>query len=74
MLGMSMLAGCLAGTAAGADDASPANLVIHASGFVHNTGQAIASLFHEGDDVFKKPRARVVATISQGKTKARIRS
>jgi len=31
-----------------ADDRPAANLVIHASGFAHERGQAIACLFYEG--------------------------
>lgn len=50
-----------------ADDRRAANLIIHASGFAHERGQAIASLFYEGDDVFKKPRARVMSAIQEGK-------
>jgi uncharacterized protein (DUF2141 family) len=44
----------------------PESLVIHAVGFTHDRGQAIASLFYQGDDFFKKPRARVAATIQHG--------
>lgn len=42
-----------------------ADLVIHAKGFAHAQGQAIASLFRQGDDVFKKPFLRVRAKIDQ---------
>ena len=40
-----------------------ADLIIHATGFTHDGGQAIASLFREGDDVFKKPFLRVKVKI-----------
>lgn len=39
------------------------DLVIHVTGFKSNAGNAIASVFKEGDDVFAKPRWRVVAQI-----------
>ena len=42
------------------------DLVIRASGFAHQRGQAIASLFREGDDIFGKPYARVAAQIDTG--------
>lgn len=46
-----------------ADDRPASNLVIHASGFTHQRGQAIANLFYEGDDLFKASRSRVATTI-----------
>ena len=48
-------------------DTVHADLVVHASGFAHERGQAIASLFRDGDNVFGPPHARVVAPIRQGK-------
>ena len=57
---------CLISTPAWADSA-PADLVVHTSGFNHERGQAIASLFREGDDVFGTPYVRVTAPIHQGK-------
>lgn len=50
-----------------ADDKNATNLIVHASGFAHPRGQAIASLFYEDDDIFSKPRERVAATIQQDK-------
>lgn len=43
------------------------DLVIHASGFANDQGQAAANLFRAGDDVFRKPYIRVTAPIQQGK-------
>lgn len=56
---------CLVVTSAWAD-APQEDLVIHVSGFTHERGQAVASLFREGDDIFGKPYARVVASIQRG--------
>lgn len=50
-----------------ADTGHAQNLVIHASGFKHQDGQAIANLFYEGDDIFKATRSRVVSTIQNDK-------
>jgi uncharacterized protein (DUF2141 family) len=47
--------------------AAKEDLVVHAVGFAHDRGQAIASLFFDGADVFGKPAARVRAKIEQGK-------
>lgn len=48
-------------------DPPQADLVVHASGFAHERGQAIANLFRTGDDVLGKPAARVAARIEEGK-------
>lgn len=48
-------------------DATQEDLVIHASGFTHDRGQAIASLFRDGDDVFGEPYARVAARVVERK-------
>ena len=48
-------------------DTAHADLVVHASGFVHERGSAIVSLFRDGDDVFGTPYVRVTAPIHQGK-------
>ena len=48
-------------------DAPKEDLVVHASGFTHDRGQAIASLFRDGDDVFGEPYARVVARVVERK-------
>lgn len=48
-------------------DTGHADLVVNVSGFAHERGQAIASLFREGYDVFGTPYARVSAPIHQGK-------
>ncbi|MBI3562357.1 MAG: DUF2141 domain-containing protein [Gammaproteobacteria bacterium] len=42
-----------------------ADLQIHVTGFAHDRGQVIASLFSDGHDVFGKPDRRVVGTIQQ---------
>jgi len=60
------VATCLIFTPALADTAH-ADLVVNASGFTHERGQAIASLFRDGDDVFGTPYARVAAPLHQGK-------
>lgn len=57
---------CLISTPTWAESAR-ADLVVHASGFIHERGQAIASLFRDSDDVFGTPYARVTAAIHQGK-------
>ena len=62
-----VLAVCLVGASVSAADAPREDLVIHASGFAHDGGQAVASLFREADDVFGKPSARVMAKVHQGK-------
>ena len=43
------------------------DLVIHARGFAHERGQAIANLFREGQGVFGKPAARVAAAVHQSR-------
>lgn len=48
-----------------ADDSPAANLVVHASGFTHQRGQAIARLFYEGDDIFKTARQRAASAIQK---------
>lgn len=60
-LGLTLLV--LTALTAQADDRPGGNLVVHASGFKHQGGQAIANLYYEGDDLFKTARSRVVATI-----------
>jgi len=57
---------CLVVTSAWSDT-SQDDLIIHISGFTHARGQAIASLFGEGADVFGKPYARVAVGIQQNK-------
>ncbi len=47
-------------------DAPVTDLVVHAQGFTHDRGQAVASLFREGDDIFQKPRLRVMAKVHGG--------
>jgi len=42
-------------------------LVVNASGFKHDRGVAVANLFREGEDIFRKPSIRVMANISNGK-------
>ena len=42
------------------------DLVIRASGFTHQRGQAMASLFRDGDDIFGEPLARAAAQIDTG--------
>lgn len=48
-------------------NAQQEDLVIHASGFAHDRGQAIANLFREGDDVFGKPYVQTTAKIHEDK-------
>jgi len=60
------LIACLVATSVRAEPPR-ADLVIHASGFPDENGQAIASLFREQDDIFGKPAARVAAPIHQGR-------
>ena len=43
------------------------DLIVHAHGFAHERGQAIANLFLKGDDIFAKPAARITARIHQGR-------
>lgn len=66
-------AGCLAAGLAispswlpAAADVLVADLVVHARGFTHDRGQAVASLFREGDDIFIEPRLRVMAKVQGG--------
>ncbi len=47
-------------------DVPATDLVVHAQGFTHDRGQAVASLFREGDDIFQKPRLRVMAKVQGG--------
>ena len=60
------LAMCLILTPVWADQAQ-ADLTVHVNGFAHERGQAIASLFRDGEDVFGKPYIRLAAEIQQGK-------
>ena len=48
-------------------DTPQTDLVVHASGFAHERGRAVANLFRTGDDVLGKPAVRVTATIHAGK-------
>ncbi len=48
-------------------DQTQADLTVHVSGFAHERGQALASLFRDGDDIFSKPYIRLAAKIQQGK-------
>ena len=57
---------CLISTPVWADSVHAA-LIVHASGFIHERGQTIASLFRDGDNVFGTPYALVTAPIYQGK-------
>lgn len=61
---------CLILMPAQADDVDTAqvNLVVHASGFAHARGHAVANLFREEDDVLKPDKAyrRVSAEIHDG--------
>lgn len=67
LAGILLLATSLTGPWASAEDAALGDIVVHANGFSHDHGQAIASLFREGQDVFQKPYLRTVAKIDQGK-------
>ena len=67
LAGMLILTACLTGPWAAAEDVAHEDIVVHASGFANDRGQAIASLFREGEDVFHKPYLRAVAKIEQGK-------
>ncbi len=58
---------CMVATSAWADFQGEEDLILHVSGFTHDRGQAVANLFREGDDLFGKPFARVVADVRQGK-------
>lgn len=42
------------------------DLAIHVRGFAHQRGRAVANLFREGEDVLRKPNARVTAKIEAG--------
>lgn len=55
----------LGGVTAWAQLPAKGDLTIHVTGFTHDRGQAIASLFQEGDDVFGKPRMRVRGVVHQ---------
>lgn len=46
-----------------ATETADADLIIHATGFTNDRGNAIASLFREGDDVFKKPYLQIKVKI-----------
>lgn len=61
-----LMAGSLFGAPSIAQVAS-GDLLIHAHGFAHDRGQAVAHLYGEGDEVPAKPRARVTAQVRHGK-------
>lgn len=65
LAGILALSVCLLGAPA-AGDAPLKDIVVHASGFVHDRGQAVASLFREGQDIFGKPFARVATKVDRG--------
>ena len=52
--------------AAAADGAATGELTIHASGFTHTRGHAVAKLFASGDNVLKPGRWQIVAAIEGG--------
>ena len=54
-----------------AEDAG-ADMVIHASGFPNDKGQAVAGMFLEGEDILGKPHFRVVGDIKQGQARLSI--
>lgn len=64
-----ILFACMAVARAWAGAQQEGDLGVHVSGFTHERGQAVASLFREGDDIFGKPHVRVAAPIRQGKAK-----
>lgn len=51
----------------GSVEAQQENLVVHVSGFTHEGGQAVVSLYREEDDIPSKPYIRSAEEISQGK-------
>ena len=57
---------CLLTTSVWAD-ALQGDLIIHASGFADDRGQAAANLFRAGDNVLHQPYIRVTAHIHDGK-------
>jgi uncharacterized protein (DUF2141 family) len=57
---------CLVATSAIAETGHR-DLVVRASGFADESGQAVANLFREGDDVLHKPHILVTASIQNGK-------
>lgn len=61
-----VLSSCLI-TASALADAEQGNLVINASGFADESGQAVANLFRAGDDVLHPPHTFVTASIKNGK-------
>ena len=65
MAGVVVLAVSLVGVSRAADDVGT-DLVIHASGFLTDSGQAVAELYLEGEDVLGKPHIRIVGDIKQG--------
>lgn len=48
-------------------DAVQGDLLIHASGFADDTGQAVANIFRAGDNVLRAPYIRVTAQIQNVK-------
>lgn len=48
-------------------EAQQENLVVHVSGFTHEGGQAVVSLYREEDDIPSKPYIRSAEEIRQGK-------
>ena len=61
-----VLSSCLATVSALADTVQ-GDLVINASGFADESGQAVANLFRVGDDVLHPPHTFVTASIHHGK-------
>lgn len=51
----------------GSIEAQQENLVVQVSGFTHDSGQAVVSLFREEDDIPNKPYIRSAEEIRQGK-------
>lgn len=64
---LALLAASWVGPQALAQPGTGEDMIVQASGFKHDRGQAIASVFREGQDIFKKPHLRVQADIDQGK-------
>ena len=53
-------------TAPALADSVEGDLVIHASGFADSSGQAVANLFFDGENVLEKPHAKISANIQAG--------
>ena len=60
---MLALGAAVATVATAADSAATGELTIHASGFAHTRGHAVAKLFASGDNVLKPARWQMVAAI-----------